>query len=46
MVGLKLAEVYKGLELVVLPSDGAGGVNPLDLERTMKLLEVKRGETK
>lgn len=46
MVGLKLAEVYKGLELVVLPSDGAGGVNPLDLERTMKLLEVRRGEGK
>jgi regulator of protease activity HflC (stomatin/prohibitin superfamily) len=46
MVGLKLAEVYKGLELVVLPSDGANGVNPLDLERTMRLLEVKRQEGK
>lgn len=44
MVGLKLAEVYRGLELVVLPSDGAGGVNPLDLERTMQLLEVRREE--
>ena len=41
MVGLKLADVYKGLDLVVLPSDGPNGVNPLDLERTMKLLEVK-----
>ncbi len=46
MVGLKLAEIYKGLELVVLPSDGPGGVNPLDLEHTMKLLEVKRQEAK
>jgi hypothetical protein len=44
MVGLRLAEVYKGLELVVLPSDGPNGVNPLDLERTMKLLELKRPE--
>ena len=44
MVGLKLAEVYKGLELIVLPSDGASGVNPLDLDRTMRLLEVKRQE--
>lgn len=44
MVGLKLAEVYKGLDLVVLPSDGANGVNPLDLDRTMRLLEVKRPE--
>src|SRR5205823_5338800 len=34
MVGLKMAEVYKGLELIVLPSDGPNGVNPLNLERT------------
>ncbi|MBI3302150.1 MAG: SPFH domain-containing protein [Deltaproteobacteria bacterium] len=41
MVGLKMAEVYKGVELIVLPSDGAGGINPLNLEQTMKLLNVK-----
>src|SRR5262249_44697272 len=35
MVGLKMAEVYKGLEILVLPSDGANGVNPLNLEQTM-----------
>jgi regulator of protease activity HflC (stomatin/prohibitin superfamily) len=46
MVGLKLAEVYKGLELLVLPSDGPNGVNPLDLDHTMRLLEVKRPEGK
>ena len=46
MVGLKLADVYKGLDLVVLPSDGPNGVNPLDLDHTMKLLEVKKGEGK
>src|SRR5262245_10495268 len=42
MVGLKMADVYKGVELLVLPSDGPNGVNPLDLERTMKLLELKK----
>ena len=43
MVGLKMADVYKGLEVIVLPSDGAGGVNPLDLGRSMKLFEVRGG---
>jgi regulator of protease activity HflC (stomatin/prohibitin superfamily) len=42
MVGLKMAEVYKGLEILVLPSDGANGVNPLNLEQTMKLFEIKK----
>jgi regulator of protease activity HflC (stomatin/prohibitin superfamily) len=42
MVGLKMAEVYKGLEILVLPSDGPNGVNPLNLEQTMKLLEGKK----
>lgn len=42
MVGLKMAEVYKGVEIIVLPSDGPNGVNPLNLDQTMKLLEVKK----
>ena len=42
MVALKMADVYRGLEVLVLPSDGATGVNPLNLEQTMKLLEVRR----
>jgi regulator of protease activity HflC (stomatin/prohibitin superfamily) len=42
MVGLKMAEVYKGVELLILPSDGPNGVNPLNLEQTMKLFEVKK----
>jgi hypothetical protein len=44
MVGLKMAEVYKGVEILVLPSDGPNGVNPLNLEQTMKLFEVKKQE--
>jgi regulator of protease activity HflC (stomatin/prohibitin superfamily) len=42
MVGLKMADVYKGIDLLVLPSDGPGGVNPLNLEQTLKLLETRR----
>jgi len=42
MVGLKLADAYKGLEVVVLPSDGPGGINPLDLEQSLKLFEVRK----
>jgi len=43
MVGLKMADVYKGLELVVLPSDGAAAVNPLDLDNALKLFDVREG---
>ncbi len=42
MVGLKMADVYKGLEILVLPSDGPNGVNPLNLEQTMKLFEIRK----
>lgn len=43
MVGLKMADVYKGLELVVLPSDGASGVNPLNLDGALRLFDVRKG---
>jgi regulator of protease activity HflC (stomatin/prohibitin superfamily) len=43
MVGLKMADVYKGLDLIVLPSDGSGGVNPLDLDNALKLFDVRQG---
>lgn len=42
IVGLKMADVYKGLDLIVLPSDGRGGVNPLDLNSTLKLFDVRK----
>ena len=42
MVGLKMADVYKGLEVLVLPSDGANGINPLNLDQTMKLFEIRK----
>ncbi len=43
MVGLKMAEVYKGLDIVILPSDGSAGINPLDLNKTLQLFEVRQG---
>ena len=43
MVGLKMADVYHGLDLIVLPSDGAAGVNPLDLDNALQLFDVRKG---
>jgi regulator of protease activity HflC (stomatin/prohibitin superfamily) len=37
MVGLKMAEVLEGIEIIVLPSDGKDGVNPLNLDKVMGL---------
>jgi PP-loop superfamily ATP-utilizing enzyme len=42
MVGLKMAEVLKGLNVIVLPSDGKDGYNPLDLRDALTLFEVKK----
>jgi regulator of protease activity HflC (stomatin/prohibitin superfamily) len=39
-VGLRMAETLKGVKVLVLPSDGANGFNPLDLPALMKKLEV------
>lgn len=46
LVGLKMAEVYKGLDVVILPSDGPAGVNPLDLDNALKLFDVRKGGAK
>ena len=43
MVGLKMANVYKGLDMIVLPSDGPSGVNPLNLDKALKLFDVRKG---
>lgn len=43
MVGLKMAEVYRGLDMVILPSDGKAGVNPLDLNGALELFDVRKG---
>ncbi len=41
MVGLNMAKALAGLEMIVLPSDGAAGVNPLDLRKLLELFEVR-----
>jgi regulator of protease activity HflC (stomatin/prohibitin superfamily) len=46
MVGLKMADVYKGLDIVILPSDGPTGVNPLSLGNTLRLFDVRKGGAK
>lgn len=46
MVGLKMAEVYKGLDVVILPSDGQNGINPLKLDSAMKMFDVNKGGEK
>ncbi len=43
LVGLKMADVYKGLDVIILPSGGAAGINPLDLENSLKLFGVNQG---
>lgn len=44
MVGLKMAAVLEGLGVIVLSSDGPGGVNPLDLNRSLELFDVRKGD--
>ena len=46
MVGLKMADAYKGLDLIILPSDGSHGVNPLNLNNTLQLFDVRKGGDK
>jgi regulator of protease activity HflC (stomatin/prohibitin superfamily) len=43
LVGLKMAEVYEGIEAIILSSDGPRGVNPLDLGGTLRMFEVRKG---
>jgi hypothetical protein len=36
MVGLKMAEVMRGAQIIVVPTDGAGATNPLDLQSLIR----------
>ena len=44
MVGLRMADAYKGLDVIILPSDGRQGVNPLNLDNALKLFDVRKGD--
>jgi regulator of protease activity HflC (stomatin/prohibitin superfamily) len=41
MVGLKMADVLRGVKVLVLSSDGVSGLNPLDLNSVLRKFEVK-----
>jgi len=36
VVGLEMAEVMQGVKVIIVPTDGVGGVNPLDLDSLLK----------
>lgn len=42
MVGLEMSDVLHGIDVIVIPSDGKNGYNPLDLEQTMRLFNIKQ----
>jgi regulator of protease activity HflC (stomatin/prohibitin superfamily) len=41
MVGLRMADALRGTKLIVLPTDGEGGTNPLDLRALLRRFDVK-----
>ena len=41
MVGLKMADALKGAKLIVVPTDGSTGLNPLDLKSALQRFDVK-----
>jgi len=42
MVGLKMADVLKNTKVIVLPTDGPNGTNPLDLRRSLERFDVRQ----
>jgi regulator of protease activity HflC (stomatin/prohibitin superfamily) len=41
LVGLKMADALRGVRVIVLPSDGKAGTNPLDLGELLRKFQVK-----
>src|SRR3954468_21961904 len=41
MVGLRMADALRNTRVIVLPTDGEGGMNPLDLRTLLKRFDVK-----
>lgn len=39
-VGLKMADALKNTKVIILPTDGEGGTNPLDLKSALKRFDV------
>ena len=41
MVGMRMADALRGTRVIVLPTDGEGGMNPLDLKTLLRRFDVK-----
>ncbi|MBN1698813.1 MAG: SPFH domain-containing protein [Spirochaetales bacterium] len=41
LVGIEMAKVYAGLEVIMLTSSGRYGINPLDLEATLRMFGIR-----
>jgi regulator of protease activity HflC (stomatin/prohibitin superfamily) len=41
LVGLKMADALRGVRVILLPSDGASGTNPLDLGELLRKFQVR-----
>lgn len=41
LVGLKMADALRGVRVIVLPSDGSAGTNPLDLGDLLRKFQVR-----
>lgn len=41
LVGLKMADLLRGTKVIVVPTDGETGINPLDLKSALKRFDVK-----
>jgi regulator of protease activity HflC (stomatin/prohibitin superfamily) len=41
MVGLRMADVLKNTKVIVIPTDGPQGTNPLDLKRALERFDVR-----
>ena len=41
MVGLRMADALRNTRVIVLPTDGEGGMNPLDLRSLLRRFDVK-----
>ncbi|GAC1600534.1 MAG: hypothetical protein NVS4B10_12260 [Myxococcales bacterium] len=42
LVGLRMAEALQGTQVIILPSDGESGMNPLDLKSLLRRFDVRQ----
>ena len=41
LVGLEMAEVLEGMDVIIVPTGGENGMNPLDLDDTLRMFDVQ-----